>query len=84
MFKRLPFGISSVQDVFQSVISEMFEDGVEVIVDDILIWGENEKHDTRLKQVLNHAKQRNLKLNRKKSQIKLNQISYIGHILRHD
>ena len=87
MFKRLPFGISSAQDVFQSVMSEMFEDidGVEVIVDDILIWGENEKqHDTRLKQVLNRAKQRNLKLNREKSQIKLNQISYIGHILGHD
>ena len=33
MFKRLPFGISSAQDVFQAIMSEMFEDieGVEVI-----------------------------------------------------
>ena len=26
MFKRLPFGISSAQDVFQAIMSEMFED----------------------------------------------------------
>ena len=46
MFKRLPFGISSTQDVFQATCTlfEMFEDieGVEVIVDDLLIWGETE------------------------------------------
>ena len=41
MFKRLPFGISSTQDVFQAVMSEMFEDieGVEAVVDDRIIWG---------------------------------------------
>ena len=55
MFTRLPFGISSAPDVFQSIMSEMFEDidGVEVVVDDLLIWGETEEeHDIRLKQVL--------------------------------
>lgn len=48
MFKRLPLGISSAQDVFQATMSEMFEDidGVEVIVYDLLIWGA--KHDERL------------------------------------
>ena len=47
-FKRLPFGLSSSQDVFQKVMSEMFEDieGVEVVIDDVLIWGETEnQHD---------------------------------------
>ena len=55
MFKRLPFGISSAQDVFQAVMSEMFEDieGVEVVVDDIIIWGTTqEEHDTTLEKVL--------------------------------
>ena len=50
-FNRLPFGISSTQDVFQAVTSEMFKDieGVEVIVDDILVWGSTvEEHDARL------------------------------------
>ena len=56
-FNRLPFGISSAQDVFQAVTSEMFEDieGVEVIVDNILVWGSTvEEHDARLERVLEH------------------------------
>ena len=46
MFKRLPFGLSSSQDVFQRVMSQMLEDieGVKVVVDDILFWGENERN----------------------------------------
>ena len=50
-FNQLPFGISSAQDVFQAVTSEMFKDieGVEVIIDDILVWGSTvEEHDARL------------------------------------
>ena len=84
MLKRLPFGISSAQDVFQSIISQMFEDieGVEIVVDDLLIWGTTEEqHDTRLDRVLQCAQQRNLKLNKDKSRIKLKEISYIGHVL---
>ena len=36
MFKRLPFGLLSSQDIFQKIMSEMFQDipGVEVVVDD--------------------------------------------------
>ena len=73
MFKRLPFGVSSSQDTFQRVMSEMFEDieRVEVVVDDILAWGENEQqHDARLSQVLERAHLRNLKLNKTKCQMK--------------
>ena len=58
MFKRLPFGLSSAQDAFQDIVSEMFEniEGVEMVVGDMLIWGETEEeHDARLKQVLKHA-----------------------------
>ena len=84
MFKRLPFGISSAQDVFQTCMSEIFEDteGVEVVVDDILVWGIDEKqHDMRLEKVLQRARSRNLKLNKEKSQIKQRQVTYLGHIL---
>ena len=43
MFKRLSFGLSSSQDIFQRLMSEMFEDmeGIEVVVDDLLIRGES-------------------------------------------
>ena len=84
MFKRLPFGLCSSQDIFQRVMSEMFEgvEGVEVVVDDILVWGENEQqHDERLAKVLERARLRNLKLNKTKCQIKKKQITYLGHIL---
>ena len=64
-------------------MSEMFEDieGVEVVVDDIIIWGTTqEEHDTTLEKVLQRATARNLKLNKDNSQIRLKQISYIGHV----
>ena len=51
-------------------MSEMFGDikGVEVVVDDVLIWGETDEHDARLQQVLKRARHRNLKLNKDKVQ----------------
>ena len=55
MFKRLSFGLSLAQDVFQRVMAQMFEDveGIEVVVDDILSWGENnQQHDDMLIRVL--------------------------------
>ena len=51
-------------------MSEIFRDieGVEVIVDDLLIWGENrQQHNEQLKVVLARARQKNLKLNKEKS-----------------
>ena len=47
MFKCLPFGVSSAQDIFQAIMLDVFGDiyGVEVVVDDLLIWAENEEHD---------------------------------------
>ena len=39
-FKRMPFGIKSAQEVFQKIVYQYFEDieGVDVAIDDILIW----------------------------------------------
>ncbi|CAC5392126.1 unnamed protein product [Mytilus coruscus] len=47
-YRRLPFGISSAPEVFSKAVREMFVDlpGVECIVDDILVRGENdEQHE---------------------------------------
>ena len=60
-------------------------EGVEGIVDDLLIWAETaEEHDKRLEKVLRRARQRNLKLNKEKSQIRCDQISYVGHVIEKD
>ena len=87
MFKCLPFGLSSVQDIFQKMMTEMFEDieGVEAVVDDILVWGTNEaEYDSRLIKVLDRARLRNLKLNKTKCQFKKQEIAYLGHVLAKD
>ena len=54
-FKRLPFGIKSAPEVFQKHMKQLLEglEGVEVIMDDMLVWGENnEQHNERLIKLL--------------------------------
>ena len=83
-FTRLPFGIKSAPEVFQHRMSELFEDvdDGKALVDDLLIWGENnDKHDARLKQVLNRAREVNLKFNAKKCRIRQEEVPYVGHVL---
>ena len=83
-FNRLPFGISSAPEVFQNIMSQIFDghEGIEVIVDDLLIWCETQQqHDERLKQVLNIAREAGIKLNKDKCEIGLQQVTYIGHTL---
>ena len=83
-FTRLPFGIKSAPEVFQHRMSELFEDveGVKAIVDDLLIWGkDDDEHDARLKQVLNRAREVNLKFNAKKCRIRQEEVPYVGHAL---
>ena len=63
----------SASEVFQKQMSEMFEDihvdGVECVVDDVLVWGNNQaEHNMRLKQVLERANARGLRLNKSKAQ----------------
>lgn len=40
MFKQLPFGISSAEDMFQSVMFVIFKDtdDMKVAVDDVIVW----------------------------------------------
>ena len=60
-------------------------DGVEVVVDGILVGGINEtEHDSRLIKVLDRARLRNLKLNKTKCQFKNQEITYLGHVLTKD
>ena len=49
MFKRLPFGIKSAPEVFQVTMSRIVDDieGTAVVVDDLLVWGENEDEHNR-------------------------------------
>ena len=83
-FTRLPFGIKTAGDIFIEEMNKIFEGirGVNVITDDILIYGETlEEHDKVLEDVLEKARKVNLKLNPKKSVICKRQVKYVGHVL---
>jgi hypothetical protein len=83
-FKHLPFGIKSAAEVFQKHMKQLLEglEGVEVIMDDMLGWGENnEQHNERLIKLLERLRTIGLQSNKDKCQIGLTKIHYIGHRL---
>ena len=52
-FTRMPFGIHSVQEVFQKTMDMAFEgiNGCKSIIDDMLVWGSSkEEHDQHLRK----------------------------------
>lgn len=82
-YLRMPMGIKSAPEEYQQRMELVFEglDGVEVMMEDILVHGRNEQeHDARLQAALQRARQNNLKLNQKKSKIKQKEVKYLGHI----
>eukprot|EP00057_Strongylocentrotus_purpuratus_P020155 XP_011674629.1 PREDICTED: uncharacterized protein LOC105443305 [Strongylocentrotus purpuratus] len=54
-YKVMPFGISSASEVWQRAMTDEFGqlDGVEIVADDILVWGKDTvQHDARLSALL--------------------------------
>lgn len=81
-YLRMPMGISSASEVYQNRMQQCLDglEGVEVMLDDILVWGKSEEeHDQRLKAALDRIKACNIKLNKKKCQIKQPEVKYLGH-----
>lgn len=85
----MPFGLNSAPDVCQSRMHEIIEGlpGTEVIFDDFLIIGRGDTieqavqdHDQNAIQFL-EARQKNLKLKANKLQFRLQEVSFIGHVL---
>lgn len=87
---RLPFGISSAPEIFAHKMQEITQDlkGVEVLIDDILIYGcgENmkqalEDHNENLQKLLIRLKEHNCKLNREKVKLCQTSVKFFGHVL---
>ncbi|XP_060734892.1 uncharacterized protein K02A2.6-like [Tachysurus vachellii] len=90
---RMPMGISPAPEVFQRKLSQALEGlrGIYVIADDILITGEgetieaaNQDHDDKLRALLNRYREKNIKLNAEKLQLRKSEVPYIGHLLTAD
>jgi hypothetical protein len=83
-YDRLPYGLCSAPEVFHRSMEQMFGDleGVRVFMDDILVWGENEKvHNERLTAVRQRIKQYGLNMNWEKCQLNRAEITFLGETL---
>ena len=87
-YLRMPFGISLAQ--FESKLQECLADlpGVKVIRDDILVVGYGEtdsealiNHDQNVIQLLERARQVNLKLNKSKFKLRQAEVKFMGHVI---
>lgn len=56
-------------------------DGVEVVMDDIVVHGRDEQEHSRLRVVLERVKSINLKLNKAKCILAKQEVNYVGHLL---
>ena len=90
---RMPFGIKTAPEEYQRRVHENLQglQGVEDIVDDILCIGEGDTvesaiadHDRNLIQLLERCREKNIKLNPKKLQLRKTEVPYIGHLVTGD
>ena len=83
-FNRLPYGISTGSEQFQRCLGAKLEglEGVEVLIDDIILHGADQKqHDKQLTAVLNKLANANITLNQKKRESNVKTVKVLGHIV---
>ncbi|XP_014676826.1 PREDICTED: uncharacterized protein K02A2.6-like [Priapulus caudatus] len=83
-FCRVPFGITLAPEIFQRKMTELLHglEGVEVIMDDILVHGRSmEEHERRLTEVLTRLQEAGLRLNREKCQFRMKELVYFGDLI---
>ena len=88
-WRRLPFGVSSAPEVFQHKMHELVEgmSGIEVVADDFIIVGcgttieeATADHDKVLVKFLERCKERSVKLNTNKLNLRLTEVPFIRHV----
>ncbi|XP_043246361.1 uncharacterized protein K02A2.6-like [Amphibalanus amphitrite] len=80
-YTRCCFGLSSIPAAFQKVMDNILAglSGVQVYVDDIIIFGENQdQHDARLQQVLARLKEYQVTLNEEKCTFSTTSLEFLG------
>ena len=81
---RLPFGTNVSAEIFQKKLLEALEGlpGVICIADDIVIHGKKvTDHDENLEKFLARCKDRGIKLNKAKLELRLSEITFMGHLI---
>ena len=83
-FNRLPFGITSAPEYFQSKMSQLLEglEGTASMMNDILVYGTNqEEHDKRLHGVLQRLRDNGITLNKDKCVFSVSFVKFLGQIV---
>ncbi len=83
-FKRLPFRITSVLEIFQRKMQELLQDneGTVISMDDILVFGATMKENDRcLKRVMETIQKSCLKLNRQKCKFRQSSLHFLCQII---
>jgi len=79
---RLPFGLSVSSEIFQRKLNEALYGlkGVTCVADDIIIHAKTEsEHDENWNALINRCYEKGIKLNKKKTQIKVDSLVFMGH-----
>lgn len=86
-FRKVPFGLCNSPAVFQRFVNEIFKDltvkGIALpYVDDLIIPAMNEDEAVdRLKIVLERAGEYGLEINKKKCQLLMRRVEFLGHVI---
>ena len=84
---RGPFGLSSMQEIFNKKMDNIVEDleGVVKSTDDFLVYRKNQtEHDFRLRKLLNRFRENNVTLNKEKCKFSVAEADFIGHQVNKD
>lgn len=89
-WKRLPFGLSVSSEIFQKKLQQAIAglEGVECVADDIIVFGAGDtkeeamkNHDKHLRALLLRCREKNIRLNRRKSILRTESVVFLGHII---
>ena len=81
-FKRLPFGVSCANEIFQRKMTKFLRDisGVDIYQDDIFVHAATvAEHDVIFNKVMDRLCTARLNLNSKKCEIRKTQLEFLGH-----
>lgn len=84
---RLPFGLSVSAEIFQRKLIQNLQGlpGVVCIADDVIIHGKNvEEHDHNLRLFLQRCRERGIRLNKDKLELRTNSFTFMGHRITND
>ncbi|GFR84159.1 Pol polyprotein [Elysia marginata] len=86
-YKRLPFGISSVPEIFQRTMTDILKHGNNTLcyMDDILIHSKNSKeHEKNIEETLKKLKAAGVRLNDSKCLYRQKEIDFLGFKINKD